>query len=938
MADNLVPCPRCGRRLKVPAGTVAQGQVAQCPHCQAKLKFRSQRTFVDCPGCHKRFPVDTKIPPSTPISQAFQPKVAPTAYSSAGVPSRPRVDSAGSQSLIVGLAVGVMLTVVLLVGVMFFLRDNTPEVAAKQDSQPVAQPIQRGAESVIQQRGAESVAQQRKTESVSQQLHGDPIAPAIKSVSPIRTVGETATHTIDTSPSLVYRWHVGKQVTYDFTLTASPPEGEQTITGYCTYRVAKVIDDEIEDEPQGSGTAFVVSSDGYLVTCAHVVQDALQVTVKLGDEQLSADVVAFDPVQDLALLRVPAKNLPALPLATASEIELAQPVRVVGYPLTTMLGKGVKITSGSVAGLTETDDDGAQRFQVDAIVNPGNSGGPLVDDQGRVIGVASALLYGFQISEVGFAIPVEEVQKLLEHAGVKPTGVMGTLPKNGPELARRVIPSVAFVEVRVAAAAYQNYHVEYDFHLNENKFAPNRSLPHLARRMATRNAQNISDDLTGWFGVNRAGEVSEYEGDGSLPFARDQVGKLIIESLNHDGKRAWSAFNSSTLTVEQPQQPPGFPHQSGFPHAGFPHPRVVPSPFGQQVEPEKKTYSALEQNEYEIESEKDNLFTIKKTYEYSTLGDEKPPYMEQKGSGTFVFDNQLGFPVSMSFEAVTSERGANQQLNSVPYSLSYTLRAGADPAPGKPAKALADYFFELGRQASVGSEANRAVPRQRQRSVSPPGGRAAQPTMPPGRLNQLIMLLDPHPAADDVHARRLHDHGSGMEASLLRELADLPVEAEKQEQVVEIFMHYAFEGDTFAKDGAIRGLDLWGSKKQVPKLIELLTTDVKEIDWPERGQLMDILCKYPSPEVYAAIASRLPYSPEDMDATRILIEFGPPVEKAVIPLLTNISDDGRSGAAEILGEVGTRRSLRPLEKALAVEPDTFARHAMERAIDEIRER
>ena len=143
-----------------------------------------------------------------------------------------------------------------------------------------------------------------------------------------------------------------------------------------------------EDEARHTGTAFAISSNGVFVTCAHVVNDAEEIHVVLGDESHAAEVVAFDRLKDVALLRISADGLPTLPLAESDEIQLAQPVRLVGYPLSGLLGKGVKISSGTITGGVEDLGVGKHRFQVDATFNSGNSGGPIIDDSGAVVGVA----------------------------------------------------------------------------------------------------------------------------------------------------------------------------------------------------------------------------------------------------------------------------------------------------------------------------------------------------------------------------------------------------------------------------------------------------------------------------------------------------------------------------------------------------------------------
>ncbi len=148
------------------------------------------------------------------------------------------------------------------------------------------------------------------------------------------------------------------------------------------------------------------------------MDDADTIEVELDNRKYAARVIEINSQRDIALIRIAARNLPVLPLSDSSRIQLAQPVRVVGFPLSDVLGTSVKITQGSVAGFI--DRKTGRMIQVDASMNPGNSGGPLVNDRGEVIGVASAGYFGSEISEVGLAVPSNEVGALLRKHNITP--------------------------------------------------------------------------------------------------------------------------------------------------------------------------------------------------------------------------------------------------------------------------------------------------------------------------------------------------------------------------------------------------------------------------------------------------------------------------------------------------------------------------------------
>ena len=165
---------------------------------------------------------------------------------------------------------------------------------------------------------------------------------------------------------------------------------------------------------QGSGSGFVVSADGYILTNNHVVEGAEQVTVRLLDRrEFKAKVVGTDPNTDVAVLKIDAKNLPPMALGNSDDARVGEWVLAIGNPL----GEGLTftVTSGIVSakgralnGLPRAGQGSIQDFlQTDAAINPGNSGGPLVSVRGEVIGINSAIASetGFY-SGYGFAIPI----------------------------------------------------------------------------------------------------------------------------------------------------------------------------------------------------------------------------------------------------------------------------------------------------------------------------------------------------------------------------------------------------------------------------------------------------------------------------------------------------------------------------------------------------
>jgi len=165
------------------------------------------------------------------------------------------------------------------------------------------------------------------------------------------------------------------------------------------------------------GSAFVFDASGLVLTNHHVIDGATDIHVVLSDERvLKAQIVGTDPPTDVAVLRVEANGLPALPLGDSDATRVGDWVVAIGNPF----GLSHTVSAGIVSARGRTQNDveglgtGNQYFdflQTDASINPGNSGGPLLDLEGRVVGINTAIRAN--ANSIGFAIPVNMVKELL---------------------------------------------------------------------------------------------------------------------------------------------------------------------------------------------------------------------------------------------------------------------------------------------------------------------------------------------------------------------------------------------------------------------------------------------------------------------------------------------------------------------------------------------
>lgn len=173
---------------------------------------------------------------------------------------------------------------------------------------------------------------------------------------------------------------------------------------------------------QGSGSGVIISADGYIVTNKHVIDGADKIEVVLNDKRsFTGEVIGKDPTTDLALLKIDAKDLPVLLYGNSDEVRVGQWVLAVGNPfnLTSTVTAGIVSAKGRNINILENDPQNGMFpiesfIQTDAAVNPGNSGGALVNANGELVGINSAIASNTgSYAGYAFAIPVNIVKKIV---------------------------------------------------------------------------------------------------------------------------------------------------------------------------------------------------------------------------------------------------------------------------------------------------------------------------------------------------------------------------------------------------------------------------------------------------------------------------------------------------------------------------------------------
>ena len=204
------------------------------------------------------------------------------------------------------------------------------------------------------------------------------------------------------------------------------------------------------DEPaqRGVGSGFILSGDGYVMTNAHVVDDADEVLVTLTDKrEFKARLVGSDKRTDVAIVKIEARSLPAVKIGDLARLKVGEWVIAIGSPF----NLDNTVTAGIVSAKQRDTGDFLPSIQTDVAINPGNSGGPLINMRGEVVGVNSQIYSrsgGFM--GISFAIPIDEAmrvaQQLREHGRV----IRGRIGVNITAVTREVADSIGLGAVRGA--------------------------------------------------------------------------------------------------------------------------------------------------------------------------------------------------------------------------------------------------------------------------------------------------------------------------------------------------------------------------------------------------------------------------------------------------------------------------------------------------------
>lgn len=493
---------------------------AKCPQCGdvSTLSFAPIKgAYVQCPTCGASF--------------------VPTEGQ-----SRHRI-------LIVAL-VGALLTIGAIVGVSQLLLqehvdDAGSSTAAKSDAKDSSEPLQEPF-APAQPDELDTLPYDDPLDNgvAEADTSTDPEIPANDEVTPNKPIAlEFSPYFVGGPPKLSYPWKDESSYTCFFKVTMQSDEVRHEISGISTYDSLDPTKSKLEsigESGVGTGTAFVVCRQGYLVTCAHVVEGAKTIHVGINGKLVPARVVVYDPRNDLAVLKVDESDLTVLPLADTDELREGVALRAMGFPLASSLGTSLKVSRGKLVSTDESQPNG--ELQVDADLNPGNSGGPIINDYGRVVGVASSVMAFEEDSNVGHAVSAKTLRRLLSEQGVPFETNSNPHSLTGPQAIRHAGSAIALVLVETGAdgvgvsrQSVRKFSCNYDLSIRRLGEPPYGPSPQFAW---TTDGEML---------VDTAGSMHEKSEDLFLPYLSVHCGMAGISSLPTANLDQWETRSEGVI-------------------------------------------------------------------------------------------------------------------------------------------------------------------------------------------------------------------------------------------------------------------------------------------------------------------------------------------------------------------------------------------------------
>ena len=564
-----------------------------------------------------------------------------------------------------------------------------------------------------------------------------PAAPAVLPAAPVAGAGSLVKY--QPKPDSLHYYHF--EVVSDF------DQYQEKSTGSCMFTAQKPVTSGFsirKESQEGSGTGFVVGSNGVIVTCAHVVDGTETIQVVIGGQTYPATVLHSDSSLDLAVIKIEAHGLPVVPLANSDQIQLGQSLRVIGFPLSDVLGTGIKITQGTVSGIVEKD--GQRQIQTDATINPGNSGGPVFNTRGEVIGIASAKLSGAAVSQVGFCVPSSTLSGMLQRQGIVLAPPVAGQEMETPALVQKVSPAVAFIKVKVGAesGAQVAFHYTATMH---NREEGKGGRPMLGRGFS------LPASEFGDLSLTEFGQPVELSEGNYAPIIMSRLPLLPFVELSKSGQADWTNQRDISIVREERSEGPTPRFRPRFGRFGGPLPGEQPKVLSIQ--------KAIERDQFRVTTNNAQQLVLSRTYELKTT-DGSEPAIVLTGTGSWTFDHAEGMPSASDLKGTYKVTVSGVTIT-IPYTVAITRWTQAE----------IDQIKERAVASQVASDAKK----ERAKQGLPPVGSDAKHVFTAKSWGYKTLAMSPNgkTVAFTEHDKALlvHDLATGKEVDSKAGLEDL---------------------------------------------------------------------------------------------------------------------------------------------------------------------
>ncbi len=482
---------------------------------------------------------------------------------------------------------------------------------------------------------------------------------------------------------------------------------------------------------------------------------------------------------------------------------------------------------------------------------------------------------------------MNELGKLMNAQGLALPYGQNTEALTGPEIARRVTPSVAYIRVWGSSAG-RVVSLTYSASISESHLV-GAGGGGFGIGAIPRAPTHTSDH--GTITVNTLGEILEYEGKEHLPFVMGPVGLFFIEQLDPHSETAWQHEIETSLRRSRSQEAdsplgPGFPRMPfgprgfgspnfrppGFGGPGFGGPGFGPPGFGgdvRQEEPEE-VIPAIERVGYAVDRELDGRISISKTYEFVTTRNADRPEVRIKGKGTLVFDTRVGMPQSLEYKA-TFETNDEDGQSRIPITVSYLLR---NPEEVKREREAARQQFEAARASRNATRIHRI------RSWWNPFFSRSEMLRAEARLVLRCSVWQKSQVVEDQRA-----------------------------VVIKAARNHLQNSNGFVRKAAAEVIARWASREEFDDLVAILASE-DGLAFTAQKKAVQTLASFNDDRAYPHIISALKKPFVQDDAKTALIKVGSSIEPMILKALDEQSDDQvRRSLIEVLQRSGQQRVL-----------------------------